>query len=119
MVELDRAPADAKPPIYRQLSATEARRKRLERELSEAKAGASDRIEAEVSVIVRQVLDTARENLAAAGTPEKFNRLVEQMCGTLTIDHEGRVIPRPNPERSQGAVVSADSIDHFPQWRTD
>ncbi len=86
---MDRAISDvAKVTINRKLVELEERRAQLQAALEGLRESASGDTE-KLAQLVRETFDEARANLAAAITPEAFNRFVERFVGPIKVDADG------------------------------
>jgi DNA invertase Pin-like site-specific DNA recombinase len=82
---LDRSISEGtKQAINRQMTEAEAERAHLQSALDGLLNDANDNTDALVNTI-RDLFDTAKENLAAAGTPEAYNRFIEQVVGPIEL----------------------------------
>ena len=86
----------AKGAISREVSEAEERRTLLLAALDGLREQANTDTEGLVQA-VREAFEVARENLAAAATPEQFNRLVEDFVGPFSILPDGSVYKKQTP----------------------
>jgi site-specific DNA recombinase len=91
----------AKREVSKAMADADARRLELQRSLDGLRDDANQNTEV-LAAMVRKVFDEARENLAAAVTPEAFNRFVERFVGPLEIQADGTVKQKKTPPALAG-----------------
>lgn len=88
--------ATTKAKVNRMMAETEGRRDELQRALDRLREQATVDTE-NLARDIHEAFETARENLAAAATPEQFNRLVEDFVGPIVVTPDGPSIKAKTP----------------------
>ncbi len=99
-------PASAKATFGREMAEAEDRRAMLLAALDGLREQANAHT-AGLAAAVREAFEVARESLAAAATPEQFNRLVDDFIGPLEIQADGGLVPQKQtpPASAEGNLL--------------
>jgi site-specific DNA recombinase len=103
LVDRELSPA-TKAAVNRKMAEAEARRAELQASLDALREDANDNAES-LAAEVRKVFDEARESLAAAATPEQYNRLVERFLGPMQIQADGTPARKQTPQANASGVL--------------
>ncbi len=112
LVELlmDRAlPESAKGAIGRKLTEAEQQRAALLAALDGLHDDANNNLQG-LAAVIRETFTAARENLAAAATPQEFNRFVEQFVGPMTVGGDGTVQQKTPAAEATGVVPDPSRV---------
>jgi hypothetical protein len=97
------AEPSAKKALLRRMGEAEANRDALKSSLDALREDANQNTDA-LAAMVRQVFDEAKHDLAAAVTPEAFNRLIDRFVGPMEIRLDGTVAQKETPATAVAGV---------------